>query len=41
MHSALGRFATLRELVDHYDAQFGLHLTEQDKTDLVEYLKSL
>jgi Cytochrome c len=36
-----GRFATLRELVDHYDAQFGLHLTEQEKTDLVEYLKSL
>jgi cyanophycinase-like exopeptidase len=29
------------QLVDHYDAQFGLHLTEQDKTDLVEYLKSL
>jgi len=27
--------------VDHYDAQFGLHLTEQDETDLVEYLKSL
>jgi len=27
--------------VDHYDTQFGLHLTEQDKTDLVEYLKSL
>jgi len=27
--------------VDPYDAQFGLHLTEQDKTDLVEYLKSL
>jgi len=27
--------------VDPYDAQFGLHLTEQDETDLVEYLKSL
>ena len=36
-----GRFATLREVVDHYDAQFGLHLSEQEKTDLVEYLKSL
>ena len=36
-----GRFATLRDLVDHYDTQFGLHLSEQEKTDLVEYLKSL
>jgi hypothetical protein len=36
-----GRFATLRKVVDHYDTQFGLHLSEQDKTDLVEYLKSL
>jgi hypothetical protein len=36
-----GRFATLREVVDHYDALFGLHLSEQEKTDLVEYLKSL
>ena len=36
-----GRFATLRDVVDHYDTQFGLHLSEQEKTDLVEYLKSL
>jgi len=36
-----GRFATLRQVVDHYDAQFGLHLTEPEKRDLVEYLKSL
>jgi hypothetical protein len=36
-----GRFATLRAVVDHYDLQFGLHLSEQEKTDLVEYLKSL
>ena len=36
-----GRFATLRDVVDHYDMQFGLHLSEQEKTDLVEYLKSL
>jgi len=28
-------------VVDHYDMQFGLHLSEQEKTDLVEYLKSL
>jgi hypothetical protein len=36
-----GRFATLRNVVDHYDTQFGLHLSEQEKVDLVEYLKSL
>jgi hypothetical protein len=36
-----GRFATLRDVVDHYDAQFGLLLSEQEKGDLVEYLKSL
>ena len=36
-----GRFATLRELVDHYDTQFRLHLTEREKSDLIEYLMSL
>lgn len=36
-----GRFATLRDVVDHYDNQFGLHLSEQEKADLIEYLKSL
>ncbi|MDP9263746.1 MAG: c-type cytochrome, partial [Acidobacteriota bacterium] len=36
-----GRFATLRDVVDHYDSFFKLGLTEQEKTDLVEYLKSL
>ena len=36
-----GRFATLRDVVDHYDAQFGLHLSEPEKADLVAYLKSL
>ena len=36
-----GRFATLRDVVEHYNAFFGTHLTEQQKTDLVEYLKSL
>jgi hypothetical protein len=35
-----GRFATLRDVVDHYDGHFGLSLTEQKK-DLVEFLKSL
>lgn len=36
-----GRFATLRDVVNHYDGFFKLSLTEQEKTDLVEYLKSL
>jgi cytochrome c peroxidase len=36
-----GRFATLRDVVDHYDKFFTLSLAEQEKTDLVEYLKSL
>ena len=36
-----GRFATLAAVVDHYDVQFSLHLSPQEKSDLVEYLKSL
>jgi hypothetical protein len=36
-----GRFATLRDVVNHYDGHFGLALTEQQKNDLVEFLKSL
>ena len=36
-----GRFATLRDVVDHYDGFFKLGLTEQEKSDLVEYLLSL
>ena len=36
-----GRFATLREVVDHYNDFFKLALTETEKNDLVEYLKSL
>ncbi len=36
-----GRFATLRHVVDHYNLQFALGLTSAEKTDLVEYLKSL
>ena len=36
-----GRFATLLDVVNHYDLQFGLHLSDQEKADLVEYLKSL
>jgi hypothetical protein len=36
-----GRFATLRDVVDHYDEFRDLELTDQEKNDLVEYLKSL
>ena len=36
-----GRFATLRDVVDHYNRFFNLGLTEQEKTDLVEYLLSI
>ena len=36
-----GRFATLLEVVDHYNSFLGTNLTDQQKSDLVEYLKSL
>jgi hypothetical protein len=36
-----GRFATLRDVVDHYNECFSLNLTNQESNDLVEYLKSL
>ena len=36
-----GRFATLPEVVNHYDRHFKLNLTEADKKDLVEYLKGI
>lgn len=36
-----GRFATLREVVDHYDTFKKLGLTDDEKTALIEYLKSL
>jgi hypothetical protein len=36
-----GRFASLNEVVDHYNKHFSLNLTEQEKRDLIEYLKSL
>ncbi len=36
-----GRFATLRDVVDSYNTRFNLGLTDTDKSDLVEYLKSL
>ena len=36
-----GRYPTLAAVVDHYDSCLGLHLTPQQKGDLVQYLKSL
>jgi cytochrome c peroxidase len=36
-----GRFATLLDVVNHYNTRFSLGLTNQEKLDLVEYLKSL
>lgn len=36
-----GRFATLLEVVNHYEAHFGLGLSDAQKQDLIEYLKSL
>jgi len=36
-----GRFATLQDVVDHYDTLFSLGLSKHEKSDLVEYLKSL
>jgi hypothetical protein len=34
------RFATLSDVVNHYDGVFKLRLTEQEKNHLIEYLKS-
>lgn len=36
-----GRFATLPAVIEHYDRTFMLGLTSQEKSELVEYLKSL
>ena len=36
-----GSAATLLDVVEHYNQQFGLNLTAAQKADLVEYLKSL
>ena len=36
-----GRFPTLEAVVDHYNGVLNIALTEQEKVDLVEYLKSI
>jgi hypothetical protein len=35
------RYATLREVIDHYGGLFPLGLAQQEIDDLTEYLKSL
>ncbi|HEY8431309.1 MAG TPA: hypothetical protein VIL20_23175, partial [Sandaracinaceae bacterium] len=36
-----GRFATLDEVVDHYDAHLGLDLSAAERADLIQFLRSL
>jgi cytochrome c peroxidase len=36
-----GRFATLLDVVNHYNRHFQLNLSQREKADLVEFLKSL
>lgn len=36
-----GAAADLREVVNFYDARFGMHLTEEQKSDLIAFLNSL
>lgn len=36
-----GRFRTLLDIVNHYDGHHELNLTEENKRDIVEFLKSL
>jgi len=36
-----GSAATLLDVVNHYDQQFGLNLSAQQKADLIQFLKSL
>ena len=36
-----GRAPNLLAVVNHYDQGLGLRLTEQEKSDLVEFLKTL
>jgi len=36
-----GRFKTLMDVVNSYNERFSLGLSDQEKNDLIEYLKSL
>jgi hypothetical protein len=35
-----GRFATLKDVIEHYNEHLSLGLTDKEKNDLLEYLKS-
>jgi hypothetical protein len=36
-----GRFATLQDVIDHYNTFLNLKLTDTEKAELVEYKKPL
>jgi hypothetical protein len=36
-----GRFATLNDVIDHYNGHFRLNLSAQERRNLIEYLKSI
>ena len=36
-----GRFATLKDVIEHYDGFLALGLSDAEKNDVAEYLKSL
>jgi hypothetical protein len=36
-----GRFATLQAVIDHYDNLFQIGLTQQERSDLIAYLRTL
>jgi hypothetical protein len=36
-----GRFATINDVVAHFDAQFELQLSPAEQSDVAEYVKSL
>jgi nitrite reductase/ring-hydroxylating ferredoxin subunit/uncharacterized membrane protein len=36
-----GRFADLNAVIDHYSRVFKFTLTDEDRRDLLDYLKSL
>jgi hypothetical protein len=35
------RFATLNKVIEHYDKHLSLQLSDKEKADLIEYLKSI
>jgi hypothetical protein len=36
-----GRFAAILDVVNHYDDDFKLNLSNEQKNDLIEYLKGI